>query len=107
MILEQLKTLTAKELRGVIAEAKALLKRPKLYIREIAKPSAGGRIIYLYATWQEDGKTKQKSLGSKKTETTESLHSEIEHDFRRYGIDDLESIKFLESMVTQGYFIAN
>ena len=59
-LLNQLKTLNAKELREVVKEANKLLKRKKLYIREISKVSAQGRYLYLYATWQDAGKNEAK-----------------------------------------------
>lgn len=107
MLKEELRTLTAPELREVIDEAKRLLKRKKLYIREITKPSAGGRYVYLYATWQEEGKTRQKSLGRKETTADGAAMMAAENDFSKYGIYELGSVEFLESMVEQGYFIAN
>lgn len=107
MIKEQLQTLTAQELREVIDEAKQLLRRKKLYIREITKSSAEGRYIYLYATWQEDGKTRQKSLG-RKAAHVKMAESDTDGDkFGAYGIHDLDSVRFLESMMAQGYMLAN
>ena len=106
-IMEQLSTLTAVQLRRVILESKRLLKRKPLYIREIGKPTRNGRYIYLYATWQEDGKTKQKSLG-RKTEALESLKSEIANNpFEGRGIFGKASIEFLQKMLDAGFYLAN
>lgn len=107
MLQDQLKTMTAQELRAVIAEAKRLLQRKKLYIREITKPSAEGRNIYLYATWQENGKTRQKSLGRKPLTENASVETVDANVFQAYGIRDPKSVAFLQSMLDKGYFIAN
>ncbi|MEZ4676659.1 MAG: hypothetical protein R2932_20780 [Caldilineaceae bacterium] len=107
MVREELQTMNAQELRAVIDEAKQLLKRKKLYIREIGKPSGDGHHVYLYATWQEEGKTRQKSLGRKHEDfgNTGSANQSIK--FRRYGVNDSGSIAFLEAMVERGYLLAN
>ncbi|MCB0107871.1 MAG: hypothetical protein KDE53_18245 [Caldilineaceae bacterium] len=108
---EQLKTMSAQELRTIIDEAKQLLKRKKLYIREIGKPSGDGHHVYLYATWQEDGKTRQKSLGRKQDgeagNQAAPVQSDSPVDFSQYGISDATSVDFLLSMIDEGYFIAN
>lgn len=106
-LLNQLKTLNAKELREVVKEANKLLKRKKLYIREISKVSAQGRYLYLYATWQDGGKTKQKSLG-RKVEVSQIEQSDSnENPFAKFGVMEPESIKFLQEMVEQGYFVTS
>ena len=117
-ILDELSSLKASELRKVIAEARKLLARKPLYIREIVKATGGGRYTYLYATWQEEGRTRQKSLGRKVAETDDCVptkhradaaqpDSPAENEFARYGIYDPDSIAFLRSMLQQGYYIAN
>ena len=117
-ILNELRNLKASELRKVIAEAKKLLARKPLYIREIVKATGSGRYTYLYATWQEGGRTRQKSLGRKPAETdgrASTQHRDdvaqpdnpAENEFARYGIYDPDSIAFLRSMLQQDYYIAN
>ena len=109
-VLAQLEHLDAKELRLVIKEAKMLLSRKPLYIRELGKPTAQGRTIYLYATWQEEGKTKQKSLGRKLSpdELAQNIESEnMPLEFKDYGLYSNESIVFVQSMLENGYYLAN
>lgn len=106
MIREQLETMNAQELRTVIEEAKKLLKRKKLYIRELGKPAADGHYIYLYATWQENGKTRQKSLG-RKLERREDATPAPANEFSGYGVTEESGIAFLREMIAEGYFLAN
>jgi len=57
-----LKDLTRYELETLIAQAnKRLNEIKRIYLREITK----GCYDYIYATWQEDGKTMQKLLGQR------------------------------------------
>jgi len=111
VILDQLQSLKAAELRAVIGEAKRLLARKPLYIREIAKPTPHGRHIYLYATWNENGKTLQKSLGRKREQpTNEEVAVEqetIASEFAHYGVYTRESIAFLRAMLAEGFYLAN
>ncbi|MEM7332480.1 MAG: hypothetical protein AAF490_10330 [Chloroflexota bacterium] len=104
-LLNQLKSLNAKELREVVKEANRLLKRKKLYIREISKVSSQGRYLYLYATWQEEGKTKQKSLGRKVNVESMEASAKVDNPFHKFGVVDLESIQFLQEMADNNYFI--
>lgn len=110
-IFEQLQPLKAGELRAVIAEAKRLLARKPLYIREIGKPTSHGRYIYLYATWNEAGKTQQKSLGRKQEHPeSQELAGEqepVDSEFAHYGVYASEGIAFLRSMLAQGFYLAN
>ncbi|MEZ4864265.1 MAG: hypothetical protein R3C14_23335 [Caldilineaceae bacterium] len=109
-ILTQLQFLTARELRTVVAEAKRLLARKPLYIREFSKPTPNGRYTYLYATWNENGKTYQKSLGRKDVQARAGLADTeqiVENEFAHRGIYALESILFLRGMVAKGFYIAN
>ncbi|MEZ4731024.1 MAG: hypothetical protein R3E79_28215 [Caldilineaceae bacterium] len=110
-IFAQLQSLKASELRAVISEAKRLLVRKPLYIREISKPTPNGRYIYLYATWNENGKTQQKSLGRKRELENDIVSAQeqdaVASEFADRGIYAAESVAFLRAMLTQGFYIAN
>lgn len=88
-----------------------MLARKPLYIREISKPTPNGRYIYLYATWNENGKTQQKSLGRKREvddDTTSAQdHDAVSSEFADRGIYAAESVAFLHSMLEQGFYITN
>ena len=97
-ILEELPSLKTPELKRIVIAANKLMKQPKLYLREIGKTDAGKQYFYLYATWQEDGKTRQKSLGRK-------VDGAVEEEFGRFGISSRQSAEFLRQMQANGYRI--
>lgn len=115
-VFEQLQPMKASELRAVIKEAKRLLARKPLYIREINKVTPHGRYVYMVATWNEDGKTLQKSLGRKRAQVDEQgpdkegnvdESAAIISEFASRGIYAEDSITFLRTMLANGFYLAN
>lgn len=95
----------------MIGEAKRLLARKPLYIREIGKPTPNGRYIYLYAAWNENGKTQQKSLRRKREFANDTVSAQeqdaVASEFADHGIYAAESVAFLYFTLAQGFYIAN
>ncbi len=93
-ILDQLPELSSPDLKRIVIAANKLLKQPKLYLREIGKREGDRHYLYLYATWQEDGKTRQKSLGKK-----------AEADDAPYGVGSAAALAFVEEKQAEGFRI--
>lgn len=93
-IMTALPQLSSAELKRIVISANKLLKQPKIYIRQIGKSDGGRHYTYLYATWQEGGKTRQKSLG-KRAEADDAL----------FGIANPDALAFIEQKQAEGFRI--